>query len=394
MPADKQNDDPIKKYIAYWDDIVKKWFSAREIALAGKRIRDISDIDDPFDSEKRKTRDELRAVMHRELDEVDPFLKTLKDKVEIDPLLMPEPYWGDPSPGKHSFVIADYNPGGSMEDQPRRRGLRKWQLHRTALRRFENRVETSGYAAFAKFAPIMMSEDALKAKGWSDFKDYGGRKWWTERRSWAERIAGDSGVLPFGMEFCGWHSNNWPLDKAKCLSGVPEFDELVLKPFLKAVETSTCKLGLFEVADGSRTGDILHFADRDDPATHDPIKIRDVDDPDRDHDVPHALPQHSIDRHGEDHGREGPQGVHNSGDHRVQLPLFVPRKQAEDRSADKCDRNGTAGNDQGDPRAVNDSGKGVPTHIVCSEQVVPGRSLELLPRTDRRGVQLPKHVSE
>lgn len=244
MPADKKNDDPIKKYIAYWDDIVKKWFSAREIALAGKRIRDISDIDDPFDSEKRKTRDELRAVMHRELDEVDPFLKTLKDKVEIDPLLMPEPYWGDPSPGKHSFVIADYNPGGSMEDQPRRRGLRKWQLHRTALRRFENRVETSGYAAFAKFAPIMMSEDALKAKGWSDFKDYGGRKWWTERRSWAERIAGDSGVLPFGMEFCGWHSNNWPLDKAKCLSGVPEFDELVLKPFLKAVETSTCKLGL------------------------------------------------------------------------------------------------------------------------------------------------------
>lgn len=252
MANARKDDDAVDRYLAYWDDIVKKWFAAREKALTGKRIRDISDIDDPFDPGKRKIRDELRAVIHRELDKVDPFLKTLKDKIEIDPLLMPEPYWGDPSPGKHSFVIADYNPGGSMEDKPKQRDWKN-SPHRNSLRKFENRVKTSGYKAFAKFAPIMMSEDALEAKRWSDFKDYGGRKWWMERRSWAERVAGDSGILPFGMEFCGWHSKNWPSDKAKCLSEVPEFDELVLKPFLEAVETSTCKLGFCVGAKWSKT---------------------------------------------------------------------------------------------------------------------------------------------
>ena len=157
MPADKMNDDPIKKYIAYWDDIVKKWFTAREKALAEKRIRDISEIDDPFDPEKRKTRDELRAVMHSELDEEDPFLKALDDKV--DPLLMPEPYWGDPRPCRHSVVIADYNPAGNMEaDRPKdEKGWRKWKSnrskskdHKEAIKEFEKQVKKSGYESFAK----------------------------------------------------------------------------------------------------------------------------------------------------------------------------------------------------------------------------------------------------
>ena len=231
MPADKKNDDPIKKYIAYWDDTVKKWFACQNAS-------------DPYHG-----------------CESDSFLTTLsdygKDGFSIQPRLMPEPYWGNPS--GHSVVIANLNPGGGIPFEETPDGP-----HKTALLAFMDFVRKHGYFEFARTAPVFMESAALERKGntatckaWSKFPDYGGYGWWHNpvpqgggRFPWAVELAGKyKGVdarksFPFVMELCGWHSRKWNPGATAVVRRNDCFSDLVVAPFLAAVRRSKTGLGL------------------------------------------------------------------------------------------------------------------------------------------------------
>ena len=91
---------------------------------------------------------------------------------------MPEPYWGNPE--ECSIVIANYNPGGGA-DRNRHAYFNCADWEHT----FINEVKKSKYSDVASGFPIIDEPDLNESiPAW--WEDYGGGKWWCDKRDWLE----------------------------------------------------------------------------------------------------------------------------------------------------------------------------------------------------------------
>ena len=173
----------------------------------------------------------------------DFFLRTLGVTSEgglVTDVLMPEPYWGDPT--DCSIVVANHNPAGeTVPDEQTPHGAATAQMVR--------HVSRVGYGAFARAFPIADPlPDELR---W--FAPYAGRDWWQKNEAWARRF---SDVFPgadnpdahiFAFDICPWHSRQWTgIHNARILSSEnrADFVENVAKPFEAAVALSRGRFGL------------------------------------------------------------------------------------------------------------------------------------------------------
>lgn len=222
----KTDDDVLNGYLDYWDKTIEKW-------LAGSSSDPLHGCGD------------------------DPFLRNVRRFVQPD--LMPEPYWGDPT--NCSIVIANLNPGrGNDFDR-----LHPGNAHEESVVWLEKLVrEKKSYRAVAESFPLLLADDELEKELGPGEKlhDYGGRHWWryqSGRIQWAEymwhRVAKEhkTPFRPFAMELCGWHSSGWNQgpSNAVAANGVL-FRKLVLRPLIEAVKRSDVRLGLCCGADWSR----------------------------------------------------------------------------------------------------------------------------------------------
>ena len=173
----------IEKYIRYWDNVVSNWFCGR------------------IDEKQRLFLD--------------------RDELKLNILHMPEPYWGDPE--NCSIVIANYNPGGGAD-----RNRHTYHNCVNCSESFINQVRNLGYSHVAKPFPIIDKPTEtfdIEHPCW--WKEYGGRKWWLNKMEWLNIFETaipdykkEEGNKPFAIEFCGWHSTNWP---PNACSSLPQF---------------------------------------------------------------------------------------------------------------------------------------------------------------------------
>ena len=134
----------------------------------------------------------------------DPFSKHIIKLGLLDEL-MPNPYVGNPF--KCSAVILNYNPGATK--------ARLNNLHADPQHNDQqcNPNTICGH----------MAHDYWRTMQSGEYFDFGnecypehkvgqddGPKWWAKRKTWIDDgLIPNSGLNPFGLEICGWHSNNW-----------------------------------------------------------------------------------------------------------------------------------------------------------------------------------------
>ena len=219
----------VKNYLDYWDRVINQWF--------------MGSIE-----EKQKC-----------------FLS--QEWLNLTPMHMPEPYWGDPE--NCSIVIANYNPGGGAD-----RNRHTFRDCHCCPESFINQVQRKGcYSEVAKSFPII-DDPENKSTGiqpcW--WREYGGRKWWLNKLPWiktayakimnvpfeenAENPFAPLDKKPFAIEFCGWHSTKWPphsLKKfyfeTKCRNNSPTslspiIDKYFIEPLVYSIKNSTCNCGI------------------------------------------------------------------------------------------------------------------------------------------------------
>ena len=185
----------------------------------------------------------------------DPFLRKFGDRLSLK--LMPEPFWGKTR--EASIVVANFNPGGYDEPNPRDPD----DNGHYASWRWLVSERTGTYGDFAERLPVF---GALPQE-WRQFENYGGRtRFWGSRIRWADRIVSGLHInagarRPVGMELCGWHSVHWDSghDDTESLLAMEGVEELVLKPFEAALTLSSARLGLCVGAGYERVLERMQF---------------------------------------------------------------------------------------------------------------------------------------
>ena len=195
-------------FLDYWDDVIRQWF-------------------DEHIEERQQT-----------------FLN--QKSLNLNSTHMPEPYWGNPH--NCSIVIANYNPGGGAG-----RNRHTYRKCADCPESFINQVKKQGYSKVATKFPIIVNAEE-KDKTFSWWKEYEGRKWWLNKMKWLNEIGKDmpsykeSTKKPFAIEFCGWHSTNWPAKACLSLYDNEEIrfvvDSCFVRPLVDAVKNSDTRLGL------------------------------------------------------------------------------------------------------------------------------------------------------
>ncbi|MDO4185734.1 MAG: hypothetical protein Q4D30_04500 [Bacteroidales bacterium] len=159
---------------------------------------------------------------------------------------MPEPYWGNPM--DCSLVIANYNPGGGAD-----RNIHTYKECISCKDSFINEVNKRGYFTVVKDFPIIDSlYDNCKQPNW--WWDYKGSKWWIDKVNWLQQILSSKQKVllsqkpPFALEFCGWHSKNWPNSACTILYNQAGLANTINYYFINAlvnsVQYSDAKLGI------------------------------------------------------------------------------------------------------------------------------------------------------
>ena len=200
-------------FIDYWDDVICQWFSGN-----------------------------IESKQQLFLNET---------SLKLNPEHMPEPYWGDPE--NCSIVIANYNPGGGAD-----RNRHTWRECAYCPESFINQVKQNGYSNVVRGFPIIDNPNAIYDplnNGVCWWQEYGGRGWWLKKMKWL-----DENILklypqdnlkkkPFAIEFCAWHSVNWPSNACQSLYHKnkrvgPFINRLFIKALVDAVHNSETKLGV------------------------------------------------------------------------------------------------------------------------------------------------------
>lgn len=128
-------------------------------------------------------------------------------KIGIITDLIPEPYYGNPN--KCSIVILNYNPGDPS-------ALGRVTQH---ISNASNPNTVCGrmaplYSKVALSFPVLGSDNPSNPHHvTSGPLPYDGRPWWLNKENWLNQVIGytgiTSGLNPFALELCGWHSRNW-----------------------------------------------------------------------------------------------------------------------------------------------------------------------------------------
>ena len=169
----------------------------------------------------------------------------MEQKLKLNRSHMPEPYWGNPE--DCSIVIANYNPGGGLD--------RNRHTHlgcRCCPNSFIHEVMKTSYSNVVKPFPIIDGPERLEDMQIDDmlpwYNEYGGSRWWKNKINWLKEIGFDSNKKPFALEYCAWHSVNWPAHacyeiykKQKIANSI---DKYFTKALVDSVQRSDAKLGI------------------------------------------------------------------------------------------------------------------------------------------------------
>lgn len=203
----------LNQFIAYWDDVVRRWFNdyiEKEQQLF-------------FDLKNRRKADVLKLSREH----------------------MPEPYNGNPN--DCSIVIANYNPGGGAD-----KNKHTYRDGATVEKTLINEVKNSSYSEVALSFPII--DTPINEDDW--WKDYAGSKWWCDKIDWLNKNiipAFDNAECikkkkPFAIEFCGWHSVSWPGGACTKIYNNEALKSVIDKYFIDvltdAIKQSELKLGI------------------------------------------------------------------------------------------------------------------------------------------------------
>ena len=193
-------------FTKYWDDVISDWFAGQ------------------INSEQQL------------------FLN--EQSLNLNPEHMPEPYWGDPE--NCSIVIANYNPGGGTD-----RNRHTYKDCACCSDSFINQVKILGYYNVVKnFSLILQPSNSC----W--WRDYGGSKWWLQKMKWLQQnIISPMNLSidiyqkkPFAIEFCGWHSVQWPSGACTKLydnaSLATVIEDKFVNALTEAVDNSDCSFGI------------------------------------------------------------------------------------------------------------------------------------------------------
>lgn len=194
-------------FTKYWDDVISDWFAGQ------------------INSEQQL------------------FLN--EQSLNLNPEHMPEPYWGDPE--NCSIVIANYNPGGGTD-----RNRHTYKDCACCSDSFINQVKILGYYNVVKnFSLILQPSNSC----W--WRDYGGSKWWLQKMKWLQQnIISPMNLSidiyqkkPFAIEFCGWHSVQWPTKSCEKIyknntNLASVIDRYFVKALVDAVHNSDTRLGI------------------------------------------------------------------------------------------------------------------------------------------------------
>lgn len=148
---------------------------------------------------------------------------------------LPEPYWGDPY--NCSFVIMGYNPGPCHDSRHNYRfcaGSQNCMIHE---------IKKSKYSDFAKSFPLYRSLSPTES--W--FEDSIGRRWWLKQKeNWIDNALKKMGTvkLPFAMEFCAWHSDQWDGIKAGAITNNSSYLEILMDAFVESIGLSDSHIGI------------------------------------------------------------------------------------------------------------------------------------------------------
>ena len=198
----------MKCFIYYWDEVVRDWLNGN-----------------------------IEQQQHLFINE--KFLN-------LNPDHMPEPYWGNPM--DCSLVIANYNPGGGIG-----RNVHTYRDFVTYPNCFISEVNKNGYFSVVKDFPIIGSlyGNNLQPNWWGDYE---GSNWWLKKMNWLKSILSNKQKIylkqkpPFAIEFCGWHSNEWPSNACtklyKQVGLTKTIDDYFINTLAKAVQNSDAKLGI------------------------------------------------------------------------------------------------------------------------------------------------------
>lgn len=220
----------IEEYIKYWDEVVRAWTN--------------NDVQNEFYKKERET------ILNN------PVLTNF-----IHEDHMPEPYWGDPT--KASVIILNYNPGGGEDMNPQTYkkclGCKNKEIGPTLINYVSKK--NSSYHSAARDFPLLNNDEKIDDDLKQIATNYGGSKWWSNKKNWLTHLAEDAGkgknLQPFAMELCGWHSKRWPsvlLYKLKEEEDLwKHFEDTVIHPMLDAVRESNT----FAVCIGKSIGNLL-----------------------------------------------------------------------------------------------------------------------------------------
>ena len=138
--------------------------------------------------------------------------------------------------------------------------------------------------------------------------------------------------------------------------------------------------------DGVRREHVVVLLLREHGPAQEPREDGDVHDPDGDHHVAQALPEHRDDRDREQKPRDREHDVHQPHHTRVGEPAEVAGNGTEDEADREPDRDGNDADQERVARAVHDSAEHVAALDVEPEQVLPRRRLRLEDPVDEEDV--------
>ena len=208
-------------FIEYWDKVVRQWL-------------------DNNANHKSFTND--AQEQHQIIEAINSSVgKNSKYWLNTDH--MPEPYWGDPK--KCSIVLLDYNPAGGS--QPSRHTSISCKNCTNMGESFIHYINTYRYSEFALNGPVFRND----CDDW--FTSYGGYGWWQEKREWLDHLVEanlknkeekPNYKLPFGMELCGWHSENWK-DMSWIKNGCRDIvDKRAIQPLFESLKYSSAQMAV------------------------------------------------------------------------------------------------------------------------------------------------------
>lgn len=148
---------------------------------------------------------------------------------------LPEPYWGNPD--NCSFVIMGYNPGPCHDSR------HNYRFCADSYNSMIYEIKRSKYSVFAKSFPLY--RDLTSSELW--FEDSIGREWWQKQKDkWIDCLLKkkETKKLPFAMEFCAWHSDEWKGLKAGVIYNNIKYYEILINAFIEAIKRSDCHVGI------------------------------------------------------------------------------------------------------------------------------------------------------